>query len=68
MTKENILSLSPREQEVALLLISGQSYQTIASTLFISKNTVKFHCKNIYKKLSVNSRVELIIRYIQKLP
>jgi len=51
--------LSDRESQVANLIILGISYKQIASRLFISENTVKFHCKNIYKKLNVNNKLEL---------
>ena len=32
----------------------------MASRIFVSKNTVKFHLKNIYSKLAVNSRLQAI--------
>ncbi|WP_253950360.1 LuxR C-terminal-related transcriptional regulator [Methylibium sp. T29] len=32
----------------------------IASRLFVSENTVKFHLKNIYSKLGVSGRVQAI--------
>ena len=54
--------LSRREQEVLDKLQKGHSYQAIADVLFISKSTVKFHIKNIYRKLQVANRVEAISR------
>ncbi len=48
--------LSSRETEVLTLLAAGKSYKSIATLLFISKNTIKFHIKNIYDKLQVNTR------------
>jgi DNA-binding NarL/FixJ family response regulator len=53
--------LSERETEVITLLAQGKSYKSIGDTLFISRNTIKFHIKNIYEKLQVNSR-EMAIR------
>lgn len=53
--------LSERETEVITLLAQGKSYKSIGETLFISRNTIKFHIKNIYEKLQVNSR-EMAIR------
>ena len=53
-------SLSYREQEVFQMLLDGKPYREIASELFISENTVKFHVKNIYKKYECGSRKELI--------
>jgi DNA-binding NarL/FixJ family response regulator len=52
--------LTPREIEVAKSLIDGNSYKQVAYYLHISPGTVKQHIKNIYRKLQVNSRVQLI--------
>lgn len=52
--------LTERETEVLTLLSAGKSYKSIADLLFISKNTIKFHIKNIYDKLQVNSREDAI--------
>ncbi|MDJ0358512.1 LuxR C-terminal-related transcriptional regulator, partial [Paenarthrobacter sp. PH39-S1] len=41
-------------------LAAGQRNRTIASTLGISENTVKFHVRNLFKKLDVSSRTEAI--------
>jgi len=54
--------LSPREKEVTRLLLQGKSNKQIAFSLGISERTVEFHLKNIYGKLQVASRVELIIK------
>ena len=42
-------NLSEREKQVALLLLQGKTYKTIAGELFISENTVKYYVKNILK-------------------
>lgn len=52
--------LTARELEVLELLSSGKSYSTIADQLFIDKETVKSHIKNIYLKLEVHSKAEAI--------
>lgn len=52
--------LSPRETEVAELLMKGHSISAIAGKLFISENTTRGHAKSIYKKLAVHSRQELV--------
>jgi DNA-binding NarL/FixJ family response regulator len=52
--------LSNRELEVLELLASGKSYSTIADQLFVDKETVKSHIKNIYLKLEVHSKAEAI--------
>ncbi len=54
------IELSPREKEVLSQLAKGNTYDSIADQLFISKNTIKFHLKNIYIKLQVNSNIEAV--------
>ena len=60
--KSPMPDLSGREKEVLRLLCEGQSYRDIAKKLFVSTNTVRFHLKNIYKKLQVNSRHEAVVK------
>lgn len=57
--------LTERELEVLKLLTEGENYSTIGEQLFISKNTVKGHIKNIYSKLHVNSRAEAVLKAYQ---
>ena len=52
--------LSPRETEVASLMLRGNTVPAIARKLFISENTVRGHTKAIYRKLNVHSKQELI--------
>jgi len=58
--KPSKIELSKREKDVLLQLSQGNSYDSIAENLFISKNTIKFHLKNIYIKLQVNSNIEAV--------
>ena len=53
-------NLAPRELEVLQHLVAGERNRTIASTLAISENTVKFHVRNLFRKLDVGSRTEAI--------
>jgi ATP/maltotriose-dependent transcriptional regulator MalT len=55
---ENLLSV--RENEIFELIVSSKSNQEIANQSNISLNTVKFHIKNIYEKLQVKSRKEVL--------
>lgn len=41
-------------------MASGKSNKEIASILDISENTVKTHISNVYKKLNINYRIELM--------
>ena len=52
--------LTVREREVLALLAENYSNSEIADELVISINTVKKHVKNVYEKLGVTSRVELV--------
>ncbi len=55
--------LTPREIEIVSLLQQGYSYKKVAEAAFISIDTVKFHIRNIYGKLQINSRAELMLKY-----
>ena len=56
-----IPKISKRESDVLDLLCKGYNYNAIAEELFISTNTVRFHLKNIYKKLNVKTRYEAVL-------
>lgn len=53
--------LSQREAEVAELVSKGLSNKEVANQLFVTEKTVKFHLTNIYKKMAVKSRAQLIV-------
>lgn len=55
--------LTPREIEIVSMLQNGDSYKRVAEKFHISVDTVKFHIRNIYSKLQINSRAELINKY-----
>lgn len=55
--------LTKREIEILELLAKGFKNQAIADKLFISFSTVKKHIENIYSKLQLHSRVELVNWY-----
>lgn len=52
--------LTNREKEIVDYIIMGLSNKEIGEKLFISPNTVKNHVYNIYKKVNVKNKVELI--------
>ena len=58
--------LSPRENEVLLLVAKGYTYGEIAQKLFISQKTVQNHVQNILTKLHLRKRYELMRYAIQK--
>nr|WP_301287963.1 helix-turn-helix transcriptional regulator [Paenibacillus sp. MSJ-34] len=52
--------LTRQEMNVLKLLSQGLANKEIAETLNTSTETVKRHCKNIYKKLAVSGRNEAV--------
>jgi len=52
--------LSPRETQIVEYVGRGHSSVYVARTLFISESTVYSHVRNIYRKLGISSREELI--------
>lgn len=56
----NDFNLSDREKEVLNHLVKGLSYKMIADKCGISYDTVRFHMKNIYSKLHVESMTEAV--------
>ena len=54
--------LSERELEILRLVAEGKSNQQIADALIIARGTVKKHLNNIFGKLSVQSRMQCVVR------
>ena len=52
--------LSPREQEILFKYAAGRSMPYLARTLYLSENTIKTHVRNIYAKLNISNRQELL--------
>ncbi len=55
--------LSPREREVVRLLLGGQSYKEIMSSLSISMPTVKSHVGSAYRKTDCNNKMQLSLLF-----
>jgi DNA-binding NarL/FixJ family response regulator len=62
INRKDKIDLSERETELLQHLVKGNSYKMIADACFISIDTVKFHIKNIYEKLHVNSKAEAVAK------
>jgi DNA-binding CsgD family transcriptional regulator len=58
--------LSPRERQTLELLLAGNAEKQIASRLAISRHTVHVYVKSLYKRFGVNSRGELLARWVQR--
>lgn len=55
------LGLSSREMEVIVLIVAGYTNKDLARKLGISENTAKHHLTNIFDKLGVSNRLELVL-------
>lgn len=58
---KGLSTLTPAERNIAELYINGYEVSEIPQKAFISMNTVKKHNKNIYRKLGISSRDELML-------
>ena len=57
--------LTAKEQQVIAAMVDGLSYKMIAARLGIALETVRQHIKNIYRKLHVNSKGEVIVKSLK---
>ncbi len=60
LTPQKEIKLSRRENQVLIELAEGHADKILARNLEITENTVRFHIKNLFKKLGVNSRLKVV--------
>ncbi|HEX4348725.1 MAG TPA: response regulator transcription factor [Vicinamibacterales bacterium] len=60
-TREASRNLTPRELEIVRMIAQGLRNKVVAERLSISEGTVKIHLHNIYEKLGVDGRLELVL-------
>lgn len=58
--------LSEREKEILTSLSKGNSYKMIADSIYISLDTVRYHIRNIYKKMHVHSQSAAVAKALRK--
>ncbi len=63
-----VSSLSPREIEVASLIIQGRSLGEVARELVVSENTVKTHLASVYRKTNTRGRADLSAKVLAGSP
>jgi DNA-binding NarL/FixJ family response regulator len=69
LQRTDTYGITPRELQVVSAVVSGRSNKAIAAKLAISEDTVKHHLSNIFDKIGVSTRVELVVfAYEHKLP
>jgi len=64
--REKLANLTNREQQIIAEIAKGLSNKEISESLQISEGTVKVHVKSLLKKLTVKSRVEAAVLYLQQ--
>ncbi|RXJ72020.1 hypothetical protein CS022_18245 [Veronia nyctiphanis] len=57
------MEFTPRQCQIINLVVQGYSNKEIAKKLFITENTVKYHCKVLFAKFEVTSRTQLIFKF-----
>ena len=62
---EDLQTLTPREHDVLSFLVRGYSYKMAAGEMNVGIETLRYHIKNIYGKLHVNSKSEAVAKAIQ---
>ena len=66
VTEEGITThLTTRELDVLQLMADGKTNGDIARALFVSEGTVKFHVKNILRKMQASNRADASARYLR---
>jgi DNA-binding CsgD family transcriptional regulator len=58
-------ALTPRELDVMRLMARGQTNMAIAHALVVREGTVKYHVKNLLRKLGATSRADAVARYVR---
>lgn len=62
VAKVPAVALSKQENTIKNLIVEGKTNKEIANELFISPSTVKTHITNIYSKLNISGRKELLLK------
>jgi DNA-binding NarL/FixJ family response regulator len=66
--RDMTVHLSPRENELLVLLSKGHSNKEIAGELSLSVETIHAYLKNVYQKMHVRSRTEAVVKYMAARP
>jgi len=65
LSRDPFEELTAREKELLAALANGWTNLQIAARIGISRNTVKYHLKNLYDKLEVNNRAMAVALYVK---
>lgn len=61
---KNAVALTLRERHVMLLVQGGKTNQQIAKALSVTERTVRFHLRNVFRKLGVSNRTHAVAKAI----
>jgi DNA-binding NarL/FixJ family response regulator len=61
LTHDSLRTITERERQIMQLIVRGWSNQQIGQNLGVTERTVRFHVRNIYDKLNLSSRAEVIV-------
>ena len=64
--RKSDIRITEREHEVLSNLAQGSSYSAIADTMCVAADTVRFHIRNIYRKLHVHSQTAAVAKAIRE--
>jgi FixJ family two-component response regulator len=64
--REHLAALTPREQEVLGLLVSGKQNKVMAAQLGVSQRTVEIHRARVMEKMEANSVAQLVRMVIEQ--
>ncbi len=59
--------LSPRELQVAKLVCQGCNNEEIAADLKMKLGTVKTHIRNVYRRIQVSSKMEMLLKFVDSI-
>jgi DNA-binding CsgD family transcriptional regulator len=59
--------LTAREHQIAELVCQGFKNRDIAKILHITAGTIKTHIRNIYRKTGVNSKIEMLLKFVSEI-
>ncbi len=67
LQQDPLQTLTARERELLAALATGRTNDQLAKHLGVSVNTVKFHLRNLYEKMSIGNRAQAVAAYYSSL-
>ncbi len=61
---KKLYGMTPREIQVAILTCEGFDNKKIGKALKIKQGTVKTHLRNIYRRVRVNNKILLLLKFV----